>query len=161
MYEVTCMECGKKYFSDINRNGYCEVCRSKRIAETKHNYYEARKVRRAEVKNTLVRCADCGKLFNAVNAYQKRCEKCQLLREQNYKMTASNQYRKEHTDVIQFKVPKGERDELKKYAASQNMTLTSLILRSVEFYKDINELPEEEIRQIHEMISKNKRGKHE
>ena len=152
MFEVTCKDCGKKYNSDINRDGYCEVCSSKHIAESKHKYYENRKQTRAETKEKLTACEQCGRLFDAKNSAQKLCSICQLLKEREYKMTASNQYRKENQDVIQFKVPKGRRDELKDYASSRGLTLTGLVLDSVRLYQDIFSLPDDQIDKIFELI---------
>lgn len=154
MFELTCIECGKKYFSERNKDGYCELCRSRKIADSKHKYYENRKHTRAEVKSKLTACEQCGRLFDAKNSAQKLCSICQLLKEREYKMTASNQYRKDNQDVIQFKVPKGRRDELKAYAESQRRTLTTLILDSLRLFEDIHKQPEERVREIYELIYK-------
>ncbi len=153
MFNVICKDCGKEYHSDINRNGYCEECRSKRIAKSKHKYYESRKGTRADIKDKLTACEQCGRLFDAKMSSQKLCSICQLLKERNYRMTSSNQYRKDNQDVIQIKVPKGMRDDLKKYAASRNMSLTSLIRLSLELEKSIYSLPQERIDRITELIT--------
>ena len=158
MYPVTCVECGKEYFSAVNRNGYCDECRSKKIAETKHNYYETRKVKRAEVRDKLKKCTECGRIFNAVKSDQELCDKCQFLKENNYRMTASNQYRKDFKDVIQIKVQKGRRDELKEIAGKYGMNLTTLIVQSIDFYQSVYDLPREDIDKI-EAIIKNGRKK--
>ena len=160
MYEVTCKECGKKYFAEKNADGYCEVCRSRKITGSRHKYYEKRKENKAKVKGTLVKCEQCGKLFSPVNSAQKLCESCQYLKEIGYKMTASNNYRKENNDVIQFKVKKGERDKLRQYASDIGMNLTELLLTGIETVKYLNSLPDDKRReieaQIHLPLNKNK-----
>ncbi len=154
MFEVTCKECGKKYQSEKNRDGYCEVCRSRRIAETKHKYYETRKAKRDEIRKKVDRCENCGKKFKPKKSDQKLCEECQYLKESNYRMTASNQYRKDHTDVIQFKVPKGMRADLKKYAADHGMNMTALIMNSIELFQKFLALPDDQRDQVNELINK-------
>ncbi len=153
MFEVTCKECGKKYFSDKNSDGYCEVCRSCRIAKAKHKYYEKRKNDRKRVKGTLVKCEKCGTLFSPVNSAQTLCEKCQYIKEKEYKMTASNNYRKENNDVIQFKVKKGERDKLKSYAKENGMNVTELITAGISFLKAYNSLPLDKQKEIDEILN--------
>lgn len=157
MYEVTCTECGKKYLSAVNRDGYCEECRSRKIAETKHNYYETRKVKRAEVRETLKKCKNCGKVFNAVKSDQELCEKCQYLKESNYKMTASNQYRKDFNDVIQIKVPKGQRAEIKKVAGKYGMNVTDYFRTSIDFFDTVHSLPKAELDKIYAIIEENRK----
>ena len=154
MYQVTCIECGKKYESAVKRDGYCEECRSKKIAETKHKYYESRKLKRAETKKTLKNCERCDRLFDPVKSDQTLCARCQLLKEQNYKMTASNQYRKDFNDVIQIKVPKGRRAVLKETAGKYGMNLTSFILRSIDFFDNVYSLPLEDIENIEAIVYK-------
>ena len=155
MYIVTCKDCGKTYQAARNRDGYCESCRARRMAETRHRYYEKRKEHRKEVSNTIPRCENCGKKFVPSNDSQKLCEKCQFLKESNYRMTNSNQYRKEHTDAIQFKVPKGNREVLKECAADRGMNLTEFILDSIRLNQSIYSLPEEERQKIYDILEQN------
>ena len=154
MYEVTCKECGKKYYAKVNRDGYCEVCRSNRIANTRHNCYKNSKADRNTVKDTLIKCEYCGKLFTPVNSAQKYCKSCRPLKEQEYRTAATNSYRKENNDVIQFKVRKGERDKLKRYAGSKGLSLTDLIISGIELMKNYDALPAEVQKEIDEIMEK-------
>lgn len=133
-YLVACKICGNPYESKINRRGYCEKCRLEKLAESKHKYYLKRKEHNSEIKDLLKPCAQCGKLFDARHTSQTLCDVCQLLKERNYKMSSSNEYRKNMVDCIQFKVPKGKREVIKAYAAERGMNLTELILESLKLY---------------------------
>ena len=134
MFEVTCKDCGCKYLANRNRDGYCETCRSERIAQTKRKYYEHRKVNNNEMKDQLSRCVKCGKLFNAVNSRQTLCGACQLCKEREQHRQETYKNRREKADCIQFRVQKGKRKEIKAYAAERGMNITELILESLKLY---------------------------
>ncbi|MBQ9531625.1 MAG: hypothetical protein IJR70_06095 [Eubacterium sp.] len=138
MFDVICKDCGTGYTSKVNKNGLCEVCRARHIAETKRNYYiNKRKEHNKAVKDTLTYCEKCGKLIAPKSGTSGGlCETCQLLKEQKYKTKNTIRYRKEHYDCIQFKVAKGERDKLRKYAEERGMNLAEFVRTSMEFYME-------------------------
>lgn len=151
-YEVKCIGCGTDYIAHSNRDGYCPECKAKRAAQTRHRYYEKRKQNNKAIKEELLACVDCGKLINAILSSQKRCPTCQLVHERDMKKQNTIDYRREHFDCIQVKVPKGEREEIKRMAAENGDSLQSLYTKGEKLYNAIYALSEGDRNKVLEML---------
>ena len=143
-YEVKCIGCGTDYIAHSSRNGYCPECKAQRAAQTRHRYYEKRKQNNKAIKEELLACTICGKLFNSALSDRKRCPTCQLVHERDIKRQNTIDYRREHFDCIQIKVPKGEREEIKRMAAANGDSLQSLYTKGEKLYNAIYALSESE-----------------
>ena len=151
-YEVNCIGCGMSYTAHSKRDGYCPLCKADRAAQSRHKYYEKRKQEQKETKRGLVDCVICGKLFNAVLSDQKRCPTCQLVHERDIKRQNTIDYRREHFDCIQIKVPKGEREEIKRMAAANGDSLQSLYTKGEKLYNALYALDQSDRDRILDML---------
>ena len=136
MYEVTCKKCQRKYMSKTNRDGLCPNCRAENTADRQHNYYINRKEAQKALKPVSMICANCKNEFIPKRLGQDLCPSCRKLKEKEARMQNSEKYRKERQDVIQIKVRKGERDQIKAYAEQIGLSMTALIKESLRLYME-------------------------
>lgn len=135
MFVHTCEICGKEFESRSNRVKYCENCRDKAQILRNKAYMEKKKSGMSITIGSEQICPICGKTYIVTAGSQKCCKDCQKKQESKRKISANSRYTKENYDSVIFYVPKGERDALKKYAQSKNLSLNKLIQTALNEYK--------------------------
>ena len=81
-------------------------------------------------------CPICNNEFVQKSGSQKCCPDCKEKQTNARKVVSNNKYKKANYEQINFVVPVGERDEIKAYAKSRNMSLNKLIVTALKEYRD-------------------------
>lgn len=135
MFTHICEICGKEFESRSNRAKYCENCRNKAQILRNKAYKEKKAAGLSITVGSEQICPICNKPFTVITGSQKCCKDCQKKQDSRRKVTSNRRFTENNYDKISFYVPKGERDALKKYAQSKNLSLNKLIQTALEEYK--------------------------
>lgn len=135
MFTHTCEMCGKEFHSTSNRAKYCIYCRDKAQVLRNKTYKEKKLAGLSIAVGSEQICPICNNKYTVTSGSQKCCKDCQKKQDSKRKINTNKQYTKENYDSILFYVPKGERDALKEYAKSKNMSVNKLIQTALELYK--------------------------
>ena len=129
-----CEMCGQDFYTESNRAKYCILCRD--IVQVQRNkaYAEKKKSGTSVSIGSEQVCPICGKTYKVTSGSQKYCTECNA-KQKRKKVPPNTGYLKEHYDYIRMNVPKGERENIKKYAESQGMSVNKLLLTALEEYK--------------------------
>lgn len=133
MYEVNCKRCGKRYKAGINKAGFCPECRIERQKERNAAYLERKYNGKSRYIGDTDSCARCGKQFVIKTGSQKLCPDCIAKGVNLAKSKSNTAYRNKTYDSIHLYVPKGEKEKLKEYASSHNMSLNELFTKALDF----------------------------
>lgn len=135
MFIHTCEICGKEFESRSNHAKYCKNCRDKAQILRNKAYMEKKKSGTSITIGSEQICLICGKTYTVTAGSQKCCKDCQKKQESKRKISANSRYTKDNYDSVIFYIPKGERDALKKYAQSKNLSVNKLIQTALDEYK--------------------------
>ena len=136
MFTHICEICGEEFQSQSNRAKYCVYCRDKAQVLRNKAYSEKKLAGLSVTVGSEQICPICSKPYTVTSGSQKCCKDCQKKQNSKRKINSNRQYTKENYDSILFYVPKGERETLKEYAKSRNMSVNKLIQTAWEEYKE-------------------------
>ena len=137
VFKKICEICGTEFQTGSNRTKYCVSCRKEKQLERNLIYKENKangKVRR--LGSTQV-CDECGKPFTLNSASQRTCNECSAIRNAEKRSASNTKYRNNTYDQIVFYVKKGEREELKEYVASKNISMNEFVNNAIISYKKL------------------------
>ncbi|GEM_PF-304422 len=123
MFTHTYQICGTKFQSQSNRAKYCVYCRDKSQVLRNKEYKEKKAAGTSIAVGSEQICPICNQPYTVTSGSQKCCKGCQKKQESKRKVTANAKHMQENYDFISFYVPKGQRDKLKAYAKSQNLSV--------------------------------------
>ncbi|MCD8094558.1 MAG: hypothetical protein LUE12_00230 [Ruminococcus sp.] len=78
----------------------------------------------------IVTCKSCGELYESGSNRSGFCPKCKT----NKRSVTNTKYRDKAYDRVYYYTPKGNRDFLKSYAKSLNMSLNEFITNAIKAY---------------------------
>ena len=136
MYTHICQICGMEFNSESNRAKYCIYCRNKAQSMRNKAYMQKRNSNDIKPIGSTQICPICNKEFIQKSGSQKCCPDCKEKQTNARKVVSNNKYKKANYEQINFVVPVGERDEIKAYAKSHNMSLNKLIITALKEYRD-------------------------
>ena len=137
VFNKICEICGIEFETGSNRTKYCVSCRKEKQLERNLAYKQNKadgKVRR--LGSTQV-CDECGKPFTLNSASQRTCNSCSSIRKKKKRSASNTKYRNNTYDQIVLYVKKGEREELKEYVASKNMSMNEFVNNAIISYKKL------------------------
>ncbi len=135
MFELNCKRCGTLYESGSNRQGYCPECKKVRQRERNQAYLERRNSGEVRAIGSTATCEKCGNPFIIKTGSQKLCQDCIDKGINLRKTTANNKYRDANYDAVQILLPKGERENLKSFAALHGKSMNEFVLEAVAKYR--------------------------
>ena len=135
MFTHTYQICGTKFQSQSNRAKYCVYCRDKAQVLRNKAYKEKKAAGTSIAVGSEQICPICNQPYTVTSGSQKCCKGCQKKQESKRKVAANAKHTKDNYDFISFYVPKGQRDKLKAYAKSQNLSVNKLIQTALEEYR--------------------------
>ena len=135
MFIRKCDICGAEFQTCSNRAKYCVLCRDKAQVIRNRKYAEKKKAGISIAVGSEQICPVCRKPYLVTSGSQKCCKDCARKRQNERKTPTTAEYLKRHYDYIRVNVPKGKRDDIKKYAQSQGMSVNKLFLTALEEYR--------------------------
>ncbi|MDD6826058.1 MAG: hypothetical protein ACI4KB_10270 [Oscillospiraceae bacterium] len=138
IFTHTCQMCGTEFQSAGNTAKYCVYCRDKVQLQRNRDYKKKKEIGETKVLGSTQVCPHCGKEYILKSPAQKCCAECQKKISSQIKTVRSSKSLKsvrETNDQINFYVPAGERDRIKAYAKTQNMSVSKLMLAALKEYE--------------------------
>ena len=142
VYTHVCLDCNTEYESESARRGYCPDCRKERQKQRNREYLERKAKGESRSVGSADICENCGQPFIIKTGSQKLCENC-VEKGIIIRRTKPNnsKYRAEKYDEIHIFLPKGEREDLKSFAALHGKSMNEFVIEAIT--KDRKELEEE------------------
>ena len=133
VYNVVCELCGEEFKTGSNRTKYCVECRKIKQRERNMIYKQNKQDGNVRRLGSTQLCDICKKPFTVNSGAQRTCDKCNSGR----KSVANTKYRNNTYDQVVFYVKKGEREKLKEYAISKNMSMNEFVNKAIASYKKL------------------------
>ena len=137
VYNKICEICGMEFQTVSNRAKYCIWCRKEKQLERNLVYKQNKEDGKVRRLGSTQICDECGKSFTLNSASQRTCNSCSSIRNAKKKSKSNTKYRNNTYDQIVFYVKKGEREELKEYVASKNMSMNEFVNNAIISYKKL------------------------
>ena len=135
MFKFTYQLCGNEFETASNRAKYCPDCRIKAQSLRNKIYKKKRHEGTSKELHSEQICPICGNTYIQESGSQKCCANCRKKQENSRKIASNARYTKENYEQIVLYVPIGQRDELKAYAQSRNLSVNKLFMAAIEEYK--------------------------
>ena len=137
VFNKICEICGEKFETGSNRTKYCVSCRKVKQLERNLAYEKNKEEGKVRYLGSEQLCDICGKTFIMNSGAQRTCDKCSAKRISEKRSAINTKYRNNTYDQVVFYVKKGEREKLKEYAASKNMSTNEFVNNAITSYKKL------------------------